>query len=110
MKSPIKPLVATFAMTCSLSGYASETANQPAAALTTYATIAAANYQDAVTDAKTLQTAIHSLVSKPSADTLQGQGRLVGVSRKPQYNRDFPACQWSMSMLKAAGLPNPMVG
>lgn len=71
MKSPIKPLVATFAMTCSLSGYASETANQPEAALTTYATIAAANYQDAVTDAKTLQTAIHSLVSKPSADTLQ---------------------------------------
>ncbi|WP_298940111.1 imelysin family protein [uncultured Psychromonas sp.] len=52
------------------------------ATLSTYANIASANYSDAVTDAKTLQTAISAFVAEPTEATLQAAKDAWLVSRE----------------------------
>jgi len=52
------------------------------AALSTYASIAAVNYTDAVKDAKALQVAISDFTAKPTAETLQAAKDAWLVSRE----------------------------
>ncbi len=51
--------------------------------LNTYADIAAANYADSLTTAKTLQAAVNALVADPSADTLQAAKSAWLAARVP---------------------------
>ncbi|GAB6039617.1 imelysin family protein [Endothiovibrio diazotrophicus] len=71
MRMTLKPLVAGIALTLSSNGMAAAPQATPAAALTTYAEIAGANYRDALQDAQALQSAVHALAAKPSAETLK---------------------------------------
>ncbi|RVV97440.1 peptidase [Mesobaculum littorinae] len=54
-----------------------------AAVLTTYADIAHAGYEDSLTTAKRLQTAVDDLIAQPSADTLQAAKEAWLAARVP---------------------------
>ncbi|MEP3345891.1 MAG: imelysin family protein [Litoreibacter sp.] len=51
--------------------------------LTTYANIAAANYEDSLLTAKTLQTAVNTLLASPSAENLQAAKAAWFAARVP---------------------------
>jgi len=71
MRLTFKRLVAGIALALSLNALAVVPQDMQQATLTTYATIAGANYRDALKDTKALQSAVHALAERPGAGTLQ---------------------------------------
>ena len=55
----------------------------PKAVITTYADIALANYEDALTTAKALDQAVDALIAKPSAETLDAAKAAWKAARIP---------------------------
>ncbi len=76
-------LGATFAL---LSASAAFAATEPAAVIKHYADVAHAKYEDSLTTAKTLDTAIDALIAKPSADTLKA-ARTAWIAARVPYQQ-----------------------
>ncbi|MCB1752156.1 MAG: imelysin [Gammaproteobacteria bacterium] len=67
----LKPLVTGIALAISMNSMAAVSLDAQQATLSTYASIADANYHDALRDAEALQAAIHALAKQPTAKNLQ---------------------------------------
>jgi len=66
-----------------LTGGAAQAAAEPKAVVKTYSDIALAGYEDSLTTAQTLRTAIEALIAKPGADTLQAARAAWLAARVP---------------------------
>ena len=71
MRTILSTFIVSAALGLSMPSIAAVSQNAKQATLSTYATIASANYQDAWKDAKTLQKAINAFAANPTATTLQ---------------------------------------
>lgn len=70
-------------LVASLVGGAAQAAADPKSVVETYSDIALASYEDSLSSAQTLRTAIDALVAKPSAQTLQAARQAWLAARVP---------------------------
>ena len=76
-------LAATAALTAAVFVLPAKAETDPKAVISTYADIALANYEDALTTAKALDQAVDALVAKPSAETLAAAKEAWRAARIP---------------------------
>ena len=76
-------LAATVALTAAVFVLPAKAETDPKAVISTYADIALANYEDALTTAKALDQAVDALIAKPSAETLAAAKEAWRAARIP---------------------------
>ena len=76
-------LAATVALTAAVFVLPAKAESDPKAVISTYADIALANYEDALTTAKALDAAVDALIAKPSAETLAAAKEAWKAARIP---------------------------
>ncbi len=76
-------LAATAALTAAVFVLPAKAETYPKAVISTYADIALANYEDALTTAKALDQAVDALIAKPSAETLAAAKEAWRAARIP---------------------------
>jgi putative iron-regulated protein len=76
-------LAATAALTAAVFVLPAKAETDPKAVISTYADIALANYEDALTTAKALDEAVDALIAKPSAETLAAAKEAWRAARIP---------------------------
>jgi putative iron-regulated protein len=79
----IAALSATVALTAAAFVLPAKADTDPKAVITTYADIALANYEDALTTAQALDTAVDALIAKPSQETLDAAKAAWKAARIP---------------------------
>ena len=99
MKTSLTTLAFALASTTAIAGgHASKEA-----VVTNYANIAHAKYEDSLTTAKALQSAVNALVSAPSAENLQAAKTAWLAARVPSIIRSFPFRQCNCRRLGRQG-------
>jgi len=79
----MRKLLLAAALSAAAGAAAAQAAVEPAAVVKTYADVALAGYQDALSTAKTLQQAVDALIAKPSADALRAARKAWLDARVP---------------------------